>query len=217
MALRNYILVCGGTGCESSHADKIYQNLKNEIEANKLSEQVQVIKTGCFGFCEQGPIVKILPENTFYVQVKPEDAKELVDEHIIKGRPVERLIYSASDDKNRKSVIAEEKDISFYQKQYRIVLRNCGMIDPEVIEEYIARDGYAALEKVLFDMKPEQVIDELKKAGIRGRGGAGFPTWMKWNFTKGATNSETKYVVCNADEGDPGAYMDRVSACYQPS
>ncbi|MDA3899612.1 MAG: NADH-quinone oxidoreductase subunit NuoF [Spirochaetes bacterium] len=209
MAYRSYILVCGGTGCESSHADKIYQNLKNEIEANKLSEQVQVIKTGCFGFCEQGPIVKILPENTFYVQVKPEDAKELVDEHIIKGRPVERLIYSASDDKNRKSVIAEEKDISFYQKQYRIVLRNCGMIDPEVIEEYIARDGYAALEKVLFDMKPEQVIDELKKAGIRGRGGAGFPTWMKWNFTKGATNSETKYVVCNADEGDPGAYMDR--------
>ena len=162
------------------------------------------MKTGCFGFCAQGPIVKILPEESFYVNVNPEDAEELISEHIVKGRAVERLLYREEDSKEH----ARVDDISFYQKQFRIVLRNCGFIDPEEISEYIARDGYAALEKALFEMSPEQIIEELKAAGLRGRGGAGFPTWMKWNLTR-EQESEQKYVVCNADEGDPGAYMDR--------
>jgi NADH:ubiquinone oxidoreductase subunit F (NADH-binding)/(2Fe-2S) ferredoxin/Pyruvate/2-oxoacid:ferredoxin oxidoreductase delta subunit len=204
MAFRNYILVCGGTACESSKADAIYEALMAECNAQGVSEEVQVVKTGCFGFCEQGPIVKILPEDSFYVQVKPEDAQELIAEHVVKGREVKRLLYSKDPVKRH----AKVEDIKFYQKQYRIVLRNCGFIDPENIEEYIAREGYAALEKVLFSMSKEDVIEELKTTGLRGRGGAGFPTWMKWNFTKQAS-SEEKFIVCNADEGDPGAYMDR--------
>ncbi len=204
MAFRNYILVCGGTACESSKADAIYEALMAECNAQGVSEEVQIVKTGCFGFCEQGPIVKILPEDSFYVQVKPEDAQELIAEHVVKGREVKRLLYSKDPVKRH----AKVEDIKFYQKQYRIVLRNCGFIDPENIEEYIAREGYAALEKVLFSMSKEDVIEELKTAGLRGRGGAGFPTWMKWNFTKQAA-SEEKFIVCNADEGDPGAYMDR--------
>jgi NADP-reducing hydrogenase subunit HndC len=204
MAIKNYILICGGTACESSRADDIYKNLIAECASQGVSDDVQIVKTGCFGFCEQGPIVKILPEDSFYVQVKPEDAKELVSEHIVKGREVTRLLY----DKNKSKKHAKVEDIQFYQKQFRIVLRNCGFINPENIDEYIAREGYAALEKALFNMTPDDVIGELKTAGIRGRGGAGFPTWMKWNFTKQVEN-DTKYVVCNADEGDPGAYMDR--------
>ena len=206
MALKNYVLVCGGTGCESSKADEIFQNIKKEIEAHKLQDDVQVIKTGCFGFCEQGPIVKILPEESFYVQVVPEDAKEIVAEHIVKGREVKRLLYVGKDDKRKTDF--NKHEIDFYQKQYRIVLRNCGVINPENIDEYIAREGYAALDKVITSMKPEEVIEELKKSGLRGRGGAGFPTWMKWDFTKKA-EGDVKYIVCNADEGDPGAYMDR--------
>jgi len=206
MALKNYVLVCGGTGCESSKADEIFQNIKKEIEAHKLQDDVQVIKTGCFGFCEQGPIVKILPEESFYVQVVPEDAKEIVAEHIVKGREVKRLLYVGKDDKRKTDF--NKHDIDFYQKQYRIVLRNCGVINPENIDEYIAREGYAALAKVLTSMKPDEVIEEIKKSGLRGRGGAGFPTWMKWDFTKKA-EGDVKYIVCNADEGDPGAYMDR--------
>ena len=206
MALKNYVLVCGGTGCESSKADEIFQNIKKEIEAHKLQDDVQVIKTGCFGFCEQGPIVKILPEESFYVQVTPEDAKEIVAEHIVKGREVKRLLYVGKDDKRKTDF--NKHDIDFYQKQYRIVLRNCGVINPENIDEYIAREGYAALAKVLTSMKPDEVIEEIKKSGLRGRGGAGFPTWMKWDFTKKA-EGDVKYIVCNADEGDPGAYMDR--------
>ncbi|HPY03540.1 MAG TPA: NADH-quinone oxidoreductase subunit NuoF [Spirochaetota bacterium] len=206
MALKNYVLVCGGTGCESSKADEIFQNIKKEVEAHKLQDDVQVIKTGCFGFCEQGPIVKILPEESFYVQVVPEDAKEIVAEHIVKGREVKRLLYVGKDDKRKTDF--NKHDIDFYQKQYRIVLRNCGVINPENIDEYIAREGYAALDKVLTSMKPEEVIEEIKKSGLRGRGGAGFPTWMKWDFTKKA-EGDVKYIVCNADEGDPGAYMDR--------
>ncbi|HQO22955.1 MAG TPA: NADH-quinone oxidoreductase subunit NuoF [Spirochaetota bacterium] len=206
MALKNYVLVCGGTGCESSKADEIFQNIKKEVEAHKLQDDVQVIKTGCFGFCEQGPIVKILPEESFYVQVTPEDAKEIVAEHIVKGREVKRLLYVGKDDKRKTDF--NKHDIDFYQKQYRIVLRNCGVINPENIDEYIAREGYAALDKVLTSMKPEEVIEEIKKSGLRGRGGAGFPTWMKWDFTKKA-EGDVKYIVCNADEGDPGAYMDR--------
>lgn len=204
MAFRNYILVCGGTACESSRADQIYQNLVKECEAQGVADEVQVIKTGCFGFCEQGPIVKILPEDSFYVKVSPNDAHELIAEHIIKGREVTRLLYNKEESRKH----AKVEDIQFYQKQFRIVLRNCGFIDPENIDEYIAREGYEALEKALFEMTGDDIIQELKTAGLRGRGGAGFPTWMKWNFTKQAEN-EVKYVVCNADEGDPGAYMDR--------
>nr|WP_319472754.1 NADH-quinone oxidoreductase subunit NuoF [uncultured Sphaerochaeta sp.] len=204
MAFRNYILVCGGTACESSRADQIYQNLLEECKAQGVADEVQIVKTGCFGFCEQGPIVKILPEDSFYVKVEPEDAKELISEHIIKGREVSRLLY----DKEASRKNAKVEDIKFYQKQFRIVLRNCGFIDPENIDEYIAREGYQGLEKALFEMTSEDIIEELKTAGLRGRGGAGFPTWMKWNFSRQAEN-DTKYVVCNADEGDPGAYMDR--------
>jgi NADH:ubiquinone oxidoreductase subunit F (NADH-binding)/(2Fe-2S) ferredoxin len=204
MAFRNYILVCGGTACESSRSDQIYQNLLEECKAQGVADEVQIVKTGCFGFCEQGPIVKILPEDSFYVKVKPEDAKELISEHIIKGREVSRLLY----DKEASRKNAKVEDIKFYQKQFRIVLRNCGFIDPENIDEYIARDGYQGLEKALFEMTSEDIIEELKTAGLRGRGGAGFPTWMKWNFSRQAED-DTKYVVCNADEGDPGAYMDR--------
>lgn len=204
MAYKNYILVCGGTACESSKSEEIYKNLIAEAKALGVEDQVQVVLTGCFGFCEQGPIVKVLPEDSFYVQVKPEDAKEIIEEHVIKGREVKRLLYI----KEERKPYEEVEDIQFYNKQLRIVLRNCGVIDPENINEYIARDGYKALEKVLFEMKPEDVIEEVKTAGLRGRGGAGFPTWMKWNFSKVA-EGDVKYVVCNADEGDPGAYMDR--------
>lgn len=204
MAFRNYILVCGGTACESSKANAIYEALLAECQAQGVADEVQVLKTGCFGFCEQGPIVKILPEDSFYVQIKPEDAKELIAEHVVKGREVKRLLYTK--DCGRKH--ARVEDIEFYQKQFRIVLRNCGFIDPENIEEYIAREGYVALEKVLFEMSSDDVIAELRTAGLRGRGGAGFPTWMKWNFTRQA-ESDQKYIVVNADEGDPGAYMDR--------
>ena len=204
MGFKNYILVCGGTGCESSRSDLIYRNLIEEAKSQGVEDQVQVIKTGCFGFCEQGPIVKVLPEDSFYVQVKPEDAKEIIAEHVVKGREVTRLLYI----KEKRKPYEEVHDIQFYNKQLRIVLRNCGSIDPENVDEYIAADGYKALEKVLFEMKPDDVIAELKTAGLRGRGGAGFPTWMKWNFTKQA-EGDVKYVVCNADEGDPGAFMDR--------
>jgi NADP-reducing hydrogenase subunit HndC len=204
MAFQHYILVCGGTGCESNKADDIYRQLIHQAEAQGVKETVQVVKTGCFGFCAQGPIVKILPEESFYVGVAPEDAQELIAEHIVKGRPVDRLLYKEEGSKAH----ARVDDISFYQKQFRIVLRNCGFINPEEISEYIARDGYAALEKAVFEMAPEDVVAELKASGLRGRGGAGFPTWMKWNFTREQV-SDQKYVVCNADEGDPGAYMDR--------
>ncbi|MFP4407967.1 MAG: NADH-ubiquinone oxidoreductase-F iron-sulfur binding region domain-containing protein [Spirochaetaceae bacterium] len=202
MAFNHYCLVCGGTACESSKSDEIFQSIRHEVHAKGLSEEVQVVKTGCFGFCEKGPIVKILPEDAFYVGVKPEDAEELVEEHLVKGRPVDRLLYSESKE------LARVDEISFYQKQFRIVLRNCGFINPESIDEYIARDGYAALEKALFEMTPDDILAELEKSGLRGRGGAGFPTWKKWKFTKDV-EADIKYVVCNADEGDPGAYMDR--------
>ncbi len=206
MAVKNYILICGGTACESSKATEIFSALEAEAEAQGVRDDVQIVKTGCFGFCEKGPIVKILPEEAFYVEVKPEDAKEIIAETIVKGRMVNRLLYV--DEEEQKEDTYDMDNIKFYQKQVRIVLRNCGFIDPEKIEEYIARDGYAALEKVLFEMSPDDVINELKESGLRGRGGAGFPTWMKWNFTKQVENDQ-KYIVCNADEGDPGAYMDR--------
>ena len=204
MAYKNFILVCGGTGCESSKADEIYRELQSHAEAMGVKDEVQIVKTGCFGFCEKGPIVKVLPSESFYVEVKPEDAKEIIAEQIVKGREVKRLLYKDERQKDRVKV----DEIGFYQKQFRIVLRNCGTINPENIDEYIARDGYAALEKVLSSMKPEDVINELKVSGLRGRGGAGFPTWRKWEFSR-LPKADQKYVVCNADEGDPGAYMDR--------
>jgi NADP-reducing hydrogenase subunit HndC len=200
-----HLLVCGGTGCRASESEQLFHNLKNEINQKGLENEVQVITTGCFGFCEKGPIVKVMPDNTFYTQVKPEDAVEIVAEHIIKGRQVHRLLYVNPE--TEKSV-ADSKHMGFYRKQLRIALRNCGFIDPENIEEYISRDGYAALAKCLTEMTPAQVIEEMKKSGLRGRGGGGFPTGLKWDITS-KSQADQKYVVCNADEGDPGAFMDR--------
>lgn len=200
-----HILVCGGTGCLSSNSRQITENLQDAINAAGMGEEVKILQTGCFGFCEKGPIVKILPDNTFYTEVKPEDANEIVAEHIIKGRKVERLLYV---DPEVEKHISDAKHMDFYKKQMRIALRNCGFIDPENIDEYIGRDGYQALAKCLTEMTPEEVIEEMKKSGLRGRGGAGFPTGLKWQFARSYQN-EQKYVVCNADEGDPGAFMDR--------
>jgi len=204
MAYKQFILVCSGTGCESARGRELLASLEESVAKHGLAADVQVVKTGCFGFCEKGPIVKILPEETFYVQVTPEDAEEIVAENLVKGRPVKRLQYNPEESKTNVRL----EDIEFYQKQVRIVLRNCGVIDPDSIDEYIAREGYVALEKALFEMTPDDVIEQLKISGLRGRGGAGFPTWRKWLFTKD-TPSEEKFVMCNADEGDPGAYMDR--------
>jgi NADH:ubiquinone oxidoreductase subunit F (NADH-binding)/(2Fe-2S) ferredoxin len=200
-----HLLVCGGTGCHASESDAIVCNLRDELEAKGLMDSVQVIMTGCFGFCEKGPIVKVMPDNTFYVQVKPEDAQTIVEEHVIKGRKVTRLLYK---DPVSKESISDSKHMSFFKKQLRIVLRNCGFINPENIDEYIARDGYQALGKVLTEMTPEAVIKEVKDSGQRGRGGAGFSTGLKWELAR-KNQSDEKYVVCNADEGDPGAFMDR--------
>jgi NADP-reducing hydrogenase subunit HndC len=200
-----HLLVCGGTGCKSSESQILAEHLRNEIGNQGLKDYAQVVGTGCFGFCEKGPIVKIIPDNTFYTQVKPEDAKEIVEEHIVKGRKVSRLLYK---DPKTEKIITDSKGMEFYKKQVRIALRNCGVIDPENIEEYIARDGYSALGKVLTSMTPEETIEIIKKSGLRGRGGAGFPTGLKWEITRQSPGKE-KYVVCNADEGDPGAFMDR--------
>lgn len=199
-----HILVCGGTGCISSRSEEIAANLNGIIEEVGLKEHVQVVKTGCFGFCEKGPIVKVLPDCTFYVQVKPEDAREIVEEHIVQGKKVERLLYQ---DPKTKQHVSDSKHMDFYKKQMRVALRNCGVIDPENIEEYIAQDGYEALSKVL-GLSPQEVINEVKASGLRGRGGGGFPTGIKWEFAS-KNAADQKYVVCNADEGDPGAFMDR--------
>ena len=200
-----HLLVCGGTSCGASESEQLFQNLKNEIIEKGLENEVQVITTGCFGFCEKGPIIKVLPDNTFYTQVKPGDATEIIAEHVIKGRRVNRLLYINPE---TKEAVSDSKHMGFYRKQLRIALRNCGFIDPENIEEYIARDGYAAIAKCLTEMTPAQVIEEMKKSGLRGRGGGGFPTGLKWEITS-KSQADQKYVVCNADEGDPGAFMDR--------
>jgi len=189
-----HLLVCGGTGCKSQESDQLSEKLKKELSKQGLEDTVQVIMTGCFGFCEKGPIVKVMPDNTFYTQVKPEDAEAIVEEHVIKGKRVERLLYKDPAD--------------FYKKQLRIALRNCGVIDPEIIDEYIARDGYRALGEVLANQTPEETIELMKASGLRGRGGAGFPAGLKWDFAR-KNEADQKYVVCNADEGDPGAFMDR--------
>ncbi|MDD4492210.1 MAG: NADH-quinone oxidoreductase subunit NuoF [Bacteroidales bacterium] len=200
-----HLLFCGGTGCRASQREIIVENLKSEIKNLGLENDAQVVITGCFGFCEKGPIVKIVPDNTFYTQVKPEDCAEIVREHILKGRKVKRLLY---EDPETQKHIEDSKHMNFYQKQIRIALRNCGFIDPENIDEYIARDGYAALGNIITGMSPQEAIDIMKKSGLRGRGGGGFPTGIKWEIAS-KSKADQKYVVCNADEGDPGAFMDR--------
>lgn len=199
-----HILVCAGTGCRASLSDDIILSLEKEIKANDLHD-VKVFKTGCFGFCEKGPIVKVMPDNTFYTEVKPEDSSEIVISHIKHNEQVRRLLYLDPTTKER---INNSKDMGFYKKQNRIALRNAGLIDPESIKEYIGNEGYAALGQVLTNNSPEDVIDIIKKSGLRGRGGGGFPTGLKWEIASKVKN-DTKYVVCNADEGDPGAFMDR--------
>ena len=198
------LLCCGGTGCRASESVRIVERLREEIAAAGMDNDVQVVVTGCFGFCEQGPIVKVIPDNTFYTNVKPEDAEEIVREHVVKGRKVTRLLY---EDPDTKKHISDSKHMGFYRKQLRIALRNCGFINPENIDEYIARDGYEALAKVLQGT-PQEAIETVKKSGLRGRGGGGFPTGLKWEIASKSPGPE-KYVVCNADEGDPGAFMDR--------
>ncbi len=202
---RTHLLVCGGTGCLASESEKVKKNLELIVKARGYSEEVSIVQTGCFGFCEQGPIVKIEPDDVFYVRVSPKDAKEIIDEHIIKGRVVERLLYK---EPSRNETIKKQEDMPFYKKQLRIALRNCGLINPENIYEYIALGGYEALGKALTELSREEVLEEVKKSGLRGRGGGGFPTGTKWEITK-QQNSEEKYIICNADEGDPGAFMDR--------
>jgi len=200
-----HILVCGGTGCKSADSAKIVDSLNAELESHGIESEAKVILTGCFGFCEQGPIVKVIPDNTFYTQVKPSDAKEIIEEHIIKGRKVTRLLYTNPENKEH---VSDSKHMGFYKKQIRIALRNCGFLDPENIDESLARDAYQALGKAITEMTPQSVIDEIKKSGMRGRGGAGFPTGLKWEIAA-KNKADQKYVVCNADEGDPGAFMDR--------
>ncbi len=204
---RSHVLVCGGTGCTSSGSAKIIETLQAEIDKNGLHDEVQVVKTGCFGLCALGPIMIVYPEGSFYSMVKEEDIPEIVSEHLLKGRIVSRLLYqeTVTDDG-----IKALNDTSFYKKQLRIALRNCGVINPENIDEYIGTDGYQALGKVLTEMTPEQVIQEILDSGLRGRGGGGFPTGMKWKLARNIVpDADQKYVCCNADEGDPGAFMDR--------
>ncbi len=199
------ILICGGTGCKASSSHVIAEKLQQALEKNNIADKVDVITTGCFGFCEKGPIVKIIPDNTFYTQVIPGDAEEIVSEHIIGGRKIERLLYI---DPKTEQTVSDSKHMDFYRKQMRIALRNCGFIDPENIEEYIALNGYTALADSLLAKKPQEVIDLIKRSGLRGRGGGGFPTGKKWELAH-KQQADMKYVVCNADEGDPGAFMDR--------
>ena len=203
---RSNVLVCGGTGCTSSNSEQIIEKLQEEIKAQGLEKEVNVIRTGCFGLCALGPIMVVYPEGAFYSRVTPEDVPEIVSEHLLKGRIVKRLLYQETvvDDNTTKSL----NETTFYAKQMRIALRNCGVINPENIDEYIAQDGYAALGKVLTEMTPQEVIDLVLASGLRGRGGAGFPTGRKWQFAA-ASKAEQKYACCNADEGDPGAFMDR--------
>ncbi len=206
--IRTHVLVCGGTGCTSSGSVKIQDALNAEIAAHGLEEEVKVVGTGCFGLCALGPIMIVYPEGTFYSCVTVDDVPEIVEEHFLKGRPVERLVYheTKSQDTHHATSLSET---SFYKKQKRVALRNCGVINPENIDEYIAMDGYQALGKVLTEMTPDDVIQTILDSGLRGRGGGGFPTGLKWKFASGNRGNVKKYVACNADEGDPGAFMDR--------
>ena len=204
---RAHVLCCGGTGCTSSGSAQIIERFEEKIKEAGLEKEVKVIRTGCFGLCEAGPVVIVYPEGTFYSRIKVEDVDEIVTEHLLKGRKVQHLVYSdhATHEQNANKGLA---DINFYKHQHRLALRNCGVIDPENIDEYLAFDGYKALEKALTSMTREEVIDEILKSGLRGRGGGGFPTGLKWKFTYNS-QADQKYVACNADEGDPGAFMDR--------
>ena len=202
---RAHVLVCGGTGCSSSGSAELIARFEEQIAKNGLDREVKVVRTGCFGLCEAGPVVIVYPEGTFYSRIHPEDVDEIVSEHLLKGRIVQHLVYKEKADEEQHVSL---DDIDFYRPQMRLALRNCGVIDPENIDEYIAFDGYKALAKVLTEMTPEQVTAEVLKSGLRGRGGAGFPTGKKWQFAA-ASKADQKYIVCNADEGDPGAFMDR--------
>lgn len=202
---RSHVLVCGGTGCTSSHSAEIIEKLEQELKAKGLENEVKVIKTGCFGLCALGPVMIVYPEGCFYSEVKVEDVPEIVEEHLLKGRMIKRLLY---EETVHQDDIKPLNETNFYKKQHRVALRNCGVIDPENIEEYIAMDGYQALAKCLTELTPDEVIQIVKDSGLRGRGGGGFPTGLKWSFTAKNT-ADQKYVVCNADEGDPGAFMDR--------
>ena len=202
---RSNVLICGSTGCTSNHSKEVMEKLKDELKKKGLDKEVNVVQTGCFGLCALGPIMIVYPEGAFYSMVTVDDVPEIVEEHLLKGRIVKRLLYKESVEND---VIHSLDETPFYKKQLRIALRNCGVINPEVIEEYIAMDGYAALAKAVTEMTPQQVIDEIKESGLRGRGGGGFPTGIKWSLAA-ANEADQKYVCCNADEGDPGAFMDR--------
>ena len=206
--IRSHVLICGGTGCTSSGSPAIRAHLEKELAAHGLSDEIKVVQTGCFGLCALGPIMIVYPEGTFYSRVTEADVTEIVEEHLLKGRVVDRLVYNEPAPGNEKHEVASLSDTGFYKTQLRVALRNCGVINPEDIEEYIGVDGYQALGKVLTEMTPEEVIDLMKRSGLRGRGGAGFPTGLKWEFAAKNVCDE-KYVICNADEGDPGAFMDR--------
>ncbi|MBE6934956.1 MAG: NADH-quinone oxidoreductase subunit NuoF [Ruminococcaceae bacterium] len=209
--IRSHVLICGGTGCTSSGSQNIRAHLEKELEAKGLAEEIKVVQTGCFGLCALGPIMIVYPEGTFYSRVTDEDVTEIVEEHLLKGRVVERLVYNDGAGKEvvEEHVASSLNDTNFYRSQKRVALRNCGVINPEVIDEYIARDGYMALAKILTEKtEPAQIVDTLLASGLRGRGGAGFPTGLKWKFAMGY-HDDQKYVACNADEGDPGAFMDR--------
>lgn len=203
---RAHVLVCGGTGCTSGGCEKVIEVLTQEIQAAGLDQEVCVVKTGCHGLCALGPVMIVYPDDILYAMVKPEDAHEIVQEHLLKGRPVTRLIY---DESVTTEGVKNLNDTNFYKKQVRVALRNCGVINPEKIDEYIAREGYMALGKVLTEMTPDEVIQVILDSGLRGRGGAGFPTGLKWKFASGNRGNVQKFVCCNADEGDPGAFMDR--------
>ncbi len=206
--IRSHVLICGGTGCTSSGSATLLSALEEELKIRGLDDEIKVVKTGCFGLCELGPIMIVYPEGTFYSRVTPEVIPEIVEEHLLKGRPVTRLVYDETDVPLPEGQSVSLSDTNFYKKQKRVALRNCGVINPEVIDEYIAMDGYQALGKCLTEMTPAEVIQLISDSGLRGRGGAGFPTGTKWNFAAKSV-SDKKYVVCNADEGDPGAFMDR--------
>ncbi len=202
---RSHVMICKGTGCSSSNSEQIAQNFEKELKEYGLDKEIIIERTGCFGLCALGPVVIVYPEAAFYSRVKPEDVHEIVTEHLLKGRVVKKLLYHEAIDEGRLKSLNE---VPFYKKQVRRALRNCGVINPENIDEYIAFDGYKALEKVLTQMTPQEVIDTISRSGLRGRGGAGFPTGRKWQFAA-ASKDDQKYVCCNADEGDPGAFMDR--------
>lgn len=203
--VRAHVLVCGGKNCSVSGSEQVREAFAKELEKKKIDQEIKLVETDCHEFCEVGPLVIVYPEGTYYVRVTPEDVPDIVEEHLVKGKIVDRLLYK---EPVKEDQIPAYKELDFYRKQYRVALRNCGSIDPEKIDEYIARGGYASLEKAIYDLTPEQVIEEVKMAGLRGRGGGGFPTGLKWEFCR-RSPGDLKYLICNADEGDPGAFMDR--------